>query len=208
MVSVSYCCVRNNHKTSGMHTRLQVGKGGSAAHLMLAAGYDGNGSNIRWQVYQTQILQASVHTTFGNMSLPRGGMIIHHSEINWLQIPIVATVHPPPLYVGLHFPRAAPSQCLSSMIEGNNAGPFLQDMRLFGRVTLTWGLPISLAKTFLELPCSLSPLPPCSFLLSCTCQVCTWVWKISPLSQHLPFILPSKLVNSKTKEYKIILFSP
>lgn len=46
-ISQLLLCKKQSQNLRDAHMTLQVGKGGSAARLMLAAGYDGNGSNIR-----------------------------------------------------------------------------------------------------------------------------------------------------------------
>lgn len=201
MVSVSYCCVRNNHKTSGMHTWLcRLGRV-TLLHVscwllgmmaMAATSDDKSTKHAFCKPLSTPHLVTCLcpgeawQFTTQKLTDCRSQLLLLCTYLHFM--------------VGPHFPTAAPSQCLSSMIKGTNAGPFLQDMGLFSWVTLTWGPLISLAKTFLELPCSLSPLLPSSFLLSCTCQDCTWVWKISPLSQHLTFILPSNFLGQSQNQ--------
>lgn len=148
------------------------------------------------------------------MSLPRGGTRMPHSAV--LLQGTTPTADPLccccastlMFMVGLHFPRAASSQCMSSMIEDTIAGPFLQDIRLFNGVTWLENLPFVWPKLSLTYPAICLPCKP---LLSSS---------PAPFRPHLglkvlptlsaPFLLSfqaSCMVNPKAKGWNIILFS-
>ena len=127
--SLSHCISQlllyNNHKVSEVYSHDSADSKGCLCytHLMLATGEVATRAISDGRFTKEAFCKTPVHITSSNLSLPRGGMRMHHSDILLQGNELTEGVHccccvlTSTFMMGTHFPSVTPGQWLRSGIN-------------------------------------------------------------------------------------------